>query len=120
MVSSLQNDQSFNYDKVIGSTNKKILDLDVSLCLKVNRLSGRKTVDKIFYPVSRLGDGSIYFCNLNTIHYLSAVCVNMLFFKLIKRKAKRGQPFNPVEVITHIISTTVMSLVFLYSILEEQ
>lgn len=96
--------------------NKKILDLDASLCLKVNRLSGRKVADRISFLISRLGDGSIYFLFLAIFiivykkpffltarDYLSSGAIHIIFYKLIKGKVKRRRPFSAMEAITKVM-----------------
>ena len=102
----------------MGDSNKRIIDLDTFLCLKVNNLSGKKFLDKILYIVSRLGDGSIYFLFLAIIififkkpvfliarDYISIGAINLILYKLLKGKVKRKRPFNKLEEITKIIKT---------------
>lgn len=104
------------YYDYMSVTNKRILDFDAFLCLKVNNLAGRKSADKISYIISRLGDGSIYFIFLfifivafkkpillTTRDYLSAGAINLILYKLLKGKVKRRRPFNTLESITKII-----------------
>lgn len=100
----------------MNRANRKILDLDANLCLKVNNLSGIKVVDKFSYIISRLGDGSVYFAALalflvisknNPLYisrdYLTAGGLNILLYKLIKSKVKRIRPYNSMEAITKIM-----------------
>lgn len=92
------------------------LKLDESLCIKVNRLSGNKTLDKTSYYVSKLGDGPAYFLILLVliliyktpflITYRDFIIANMLnlsVYKIIKVKIKRKRPFIAIEDINKII-----------------
>lgn len=100
----------------MNRTNKRILDFDTNLCIKVNNLTGNKSIDRTSYFISRLGDGSIYFVFLALFiflfdkpvystarDYLSAAIINLLFYKLLKNKVKRIRPFNKLECINKII-----------------
>ncbi|MGL1894720.1 MAG: phosphatase PAP2 family protein [Spirochaetaceae bacterium] len=93
-----------------------LLDADAELCLRVNKLTGIKIADRLFYYISRLGDGSIYFLVLFIIipfygkpfiltykDYLIAASLNLLLYKFIKTRVKRIRPFTAMEAITRII-----------------
>ena len=97
-------------------TNQIILDIDEYLCIKVNHLSGNKFIDKIFYIISRLGDGSIYFIVLLFFlllskedplflsrDYLTAGALNIMFYKIVKGRVKRTRPFICIQNINKII-----------------
>jgi len=99
-----------------NSSYKSLLELDANLCLKVNSLSGRKFLDTISYYISRLGDGTIYFAVLffyiylfkkpfllTFRDYLLASAINLLLYKIIKKKVKRVRPFSAMDSITKII-----------------
>lgn len=100
----------------MNGANKRILDFDAFLCMKVNNLAGRRVIDKISYMISRLGDWSIYVVFLvffivifnkpiyiTSRDYILAGMVNLIFYKILKTKVKRKRPFNTMESITKII-----------------
>lgn len=92
------------------------LKFDESLCIRVNRLSGNKKLDRLSYVVSRLGDGPLYFLILLIliliyktpflITYRDFILANMLnlsVYKILKVKIKRKRPFIVLDKINKII-----------------
>ena len=97
-------------------SRERLLELDASLCLRINGLSGKKVLDRMSYCVSRIGDGPAYFLILFIFilisnkpayvlarDYLTAGAINSLLYKLLKGKVKRVRPFNALEAINKVM-----------------
>ncbi len=99
------------------SYGNSLLAIDKKLCLRVNSMSGISFFDKLFYYVSKLGDGSIYFITLLIIiplynkpfvftfkGYIIAASLNLICYKLIKNRVKRKRPFTALESVSRLIA----------------
>lgn len=95
---------------------ESFLRADTSLCIKVNNLSGNKTLDRISYLISKIGDGPAYFLILFLMiliykkpffityrDFILANLANLALYKILKVKIKRRRPFITIESINKII-----------------
>lgn len=99
------------------NTYRSLLDFDASLCLKVNGLNGIRFLDKLSYLISKLGDGSIYFILFGIFafvykkpyfltfkDYILSAAVNLIFYRIIKKKVKRERPFTAIDNVNKLMS----------------
>ena len=95
---------------------KKLYSLDTVFCVRIHGMNGRPVPDRIFHLATRAGDGYWYAPFLLTLmvifpgstHRLffvstSAFLLNVLGYKLIKRRIRRIRPFESVPVISSLI-----------------
>lgn len=93
-----------------------ILSFDSMLFKKIYTYNGRKKVDKFFYVLTRLADGSFYilFCcavllvdtknRLVIIPvFLIGLCFEYLVYKLMKNSIKRARPYQRIKGIRFLI-----------------
>ncbi|OQY40781.1 MAG: hypothetical protein B6229_00920 [Spirochaetaceae bacterium 4572_7] len=94
-----------------------LLNVDTSLCLKMNNLNGRKFIDKTSFLISKLGDGSIYFILITIFillynkpfigtfkDYIITASLNLILYKFLKSKIHRERPFVANNNISKLIA----------------
>ena len=90
--------------------------VDSRLFISIYRLSGGRKLDKLFYSISRIGDGWLYGAIFtlylilrteNALRLLPAVAAAFILesvvYFLIKKNVKRIRPFKSIEGITSLI-----------------
>ena len=90
----------------------RLHELDLTLCLHINRVGTYPLLTKVFRIISRLGDGIIWYSimlvlpviygqpGLNaTLHMLVVAAPSLLIYKYLKRTTSRPRP---CKVLSHI------------------
>ena len=89
---------------------KKINQWDSSVFLKIHGLSGRRTLNKLAYRISRLGDGYLYVLAFTLILIFDsdtaqkfiivafvAFLIELVIYKIVKQLVRRVRPFETIS-----------------------
>ena len=101
---------------MIRVINNSVQHFDVALILYISKFNGRRLIDRIFYIVSKAGDGYLYILigmalafNIIPNAYpvlfsgLLAFAIELPVYSIVKKRVKRERPFEQIENLKKLI-----------------